>query len=207
MQNKLTIKYLPIDDLTPYENNARTHSSEQVNEIARSIAKHGFTNPILLDGSNGIVAGHGRLLAAKQLGMKDVPTIDLQFTSEAAKKAYIIADNKLALNAGWDYELLRVEFDLLEDAGIDLADTGFNELEIASICNETVENAEEEWKDMPEFEQEDKMAYRTIKVHFNDDQAVDEFAKLVFQKITDKTKYIWFPQQEKEEVADIRYES
>ncbi len=136
----MQIKYIPIQDLKPYENNARTHSDEQVQEIVNSIKRRGWTNPILLDGKNGIVAGHGRLMAAKKLGMVEVPTIDLSFSTDAEKAQYVIADNKIALNAGWDFDVLNVEFDLIENAGLDLTDTGFNENEIDEIRNPEVLN-------------------------------------------------------------------
>lgn len=140
MHNQLAIKYVSIDQLIPYEGNARTHSENQVNEIVKSIKRHGWTNPILLDGRNEIIAGHGRLLAAKKLGLNEVPTIDLSFMSDAQKAEYIIADNKLALNAGWDYDILNIQFDVLEDAGIDLTDTGFSEEELNSIRNPEILN-------------------------------------------------------------------
>jgi ParB-like chromosome segregation protein Spo0J len=133
MLSQLAIKYVNVEQLIPYSNNARTHSDEQISQIAKSIKKHGFTNPILLDGKNGIIAGHGRLLAAKKLKLSEVPTIDLSFASDAEKAEYIIADNKLALNADWDFDTLRIEFDLISDAGIDLAETGFSEHEIESL--------------------------------------------------------------------------
>lgn len=136
----MEIKYLDIQELNPYKNNSRTHSDKQIGEIVNSIKKRGWTNPILLDGNKGIVAGHGRLLAAKKLGMSKVPTIDLSFKTEAEKAEYIIADNKIALNAGWDYDILNVEFDLIEDAGLDLTDTGFNEDEIEEIRNPEILN-------------------------------------------------------------------
>jgi ParB-like chromosome segregation protein Spo0J len=98
-----------VDSLIPYINNSRTHSDEQVAQIAGSIKEFGWTNPILVDGANGIIAGHGRLLAARKLGYKEVPTIELADLTETQKKAYIIADNRLALNAGWDNELLTIE--------------------------------------------------------------------------------------------------
>ncbi len=131
----LQIQYKKIDDLIPYQDNSRTHSPEQIQEIVDSIKRRGWTNPILLDSHNGIVAGHGRLLAAQKLGLKRVPTIDLSFASEADKVEYIIADNKLALNAGWDYGILKLQFDLLEDAGLDLKNTGFHEDELKEIRN------------------------------------------------------------------------
>src|SRR6187455_77043 len=95
--------------LIPYARNARTHSDAQVAQIAASIREFGFTNPVLVDGENGIIAGHGRLLAARKLGLATVPVIELAGLSAAQKRAYIIADNKLALNAGWDEDLLRLE--------------------------------------------------------------------------------------------------
>jgi DNA modification methylase len=135
MEENLSIKYLPIESLIPYDGNARTHSDFQLQEIMDSIRDNGWTNPILLDGQNGIVAGHGRLLAAQKLGLKRVPTIDLSFASEAKKAQYIIQDNKLALNAGWDFGILNVQFDFLEDAGLDLIKTGFTIDEILAIRN------------------------------------------------------------------------
>lgn len=128
----LKIEYKKIDDLIPYVNNARTHSEEQVAQIAASIREFGFTNPILLDGDNGIIAGHGRLKAAQKLKLKDVPTIQLEGLSENQKKAYILADNKLSLNAGWDDEILKIE---LEGVG-ELTDlVGFSPDELNLIFN------------------------------------------------------------------------
>jgi ParB-like chromosome segregation protein Spo0J len=129
----LLIEYRPLPDLVPYGRNPRTHSEEQVAQIVSSIREFGFTNPILLDGSKGIIAGHGRLLAAKELGLETVPCIDLSHLSEEQKRAYIIADNKLALNAGWDEELLRLELSELKELGADLELTGFNPMELADI--------------------------------------------------------------------------
>ena len=105
MAKSLKITYCPVCELTPYMRNARTHSDKQIDQVAASIKEFGFTNPILLDGDKSIIAGHGRLLAAKKIGMNQVPTITLDHMTEAQKRAYIIADNKLALNAGWDDEL------------------------------------------------------------------------------------------------------
>ena len=96
----------PLDRLAPYERNARTHSAEQVAQIAASIQEFGFTNPILVDGADGILAGHGRLAAAKDMGLAEVPVIVLDHLSPEQRRAYILADNKLALNAGWDIDLL-----------------------------------------------------------------------------------------------------
>ena len=105
----MEIVYKKVNELIPYINNSRTHSEEQVNQIVASINEFGFTNPLLIDEKDSIIAGHGRLLASKKLGMEEVPCIVLKGLTEAQKKAYIIADNKMALNAGWDDELLKIE--------------------------------------------------------------------------------------------------
>ena len=122
-----------VSELIPYVKNSRTHSDEQVAQIAASIKEFGWTNPILIDGENGIIAGHGRLMAARKLGYKAVPTIELKDLTETQKKAYIIADNKLALNAGWDNEMLKLEFDDLAEMGFDLELTGFSLDEIDAL--------------------------------------------------------------------------
>jgi ParB-like chromosome segregation protein Spo0J len=135
---KITTK--KVDSLIPYVKNSRTHSDAQVAQIAASIKEFGWTNPILVDGDNGIIAGHGRLLAARKLGHKDVPTIELKDLTETQKKAYIIADNKLALNAGWDDEMLKIEIaDLLAD-GFTLSVLGFDTDELQKLL------------DVPDFE-------------------------------------------------------
>lgn len=117
---ELTIIYKDIDNLIPYVNNSRTHSDEQVMQIASSIKEFGFTNPILIDEQGGVIAGHGRVLAGKKLGLKEVPTITLVGLTDAQKKAYVIADNKLALNAGWDFETLKYEIECLEELNFDV---------------------------------------------------------------------------------------
>jgi ParB-like chromosome segregation protein Spo0J len=125
MTAQLKIVYKKTEDLIPYARNSRTHNESQVTQLAASIKEFGFTNPILLDGKNGIIAGHGRVMAAQKLGETKVPTIELSHLTEHQKRAYIIADNKLALNSGWDNELLALELDDLKDAGYDITLTGF----------------------------------------------------------------------------------
>jgi len=122
-----------VEDLIPYARNARTHSDEQVDKIAASIREFGFLNPVITDGDNGIVAGHGRIMAAKKLGIAEVPTVEAAHLTDAQKRAYILADNRLALDAGWDDELLRVEFTDLEAGGFDLELTGFTLDEIGAL--------------------------------------------------------------------------
>jgi ParB-like chromosome segregation protein Spo0J len=131
--NPLEIRYLSIDELVPYSRNPRTHSDEQISQIAASIQEFGFTNPILIDSKQGIIAGHGRLAAAKELGFEKVPCIDLSHLTEDQKRAYVIADNKLALNGGWNDELLRLELMDLKELGADLELTGFDAIELADI--------------------------------------------------------------------------
>lgn len=135
MADKLKVSYRRVEDLIPYARNARTHSDDQVARIAGSIKEFGWTNPILVDGENGIIAGHGRLAAARKLGMSEVPVIELDGLSDVQKRAYIIADNKMALDAGWDDELLKIEFEDLKIEGYDLDHTGFSEVEIGNVLN------------------------------------------------------------------------
>ena len=122
-----------IDLLIPYARNSRTHSDSQVTKIASSIKEFGFLNPVIVDKDNGIIAGHGRVMAAKKLGLKEVPILLVEHLSETQKRAYIIADNRLALDAGWDEEMLRVEFAELADDGFNLELTGFELGEITNI--------------------------------------------------------------------------
>lgn len=122
-----------VSRLVPYARNARTHSDAQVAQIAASIREFGFANPVLVDGERGIIAGHGRLLAARKLGMAEVPTIELAHLTPAQRKAYVLADNKLALNAGWDTDLLRLELGSLKDEGFSLELTGFGDDELAAL--------------------------------------------------------------------------
>ncbi len=129
----LKVEYKNIKELIPYCNNSRTHSDEQVLQIASSIKEFGFTNPVLIDGQGGIIAGHGRIMAAQKLKMDEVPTITLSDLSEAQKKAYIIADNKLALNSGWDDELLKIELEQLKELDFDLGLIGFDEIELGNM--------------------------------------------------------------------------
>lgn len=127
------IELWPVDRLQPYERNARTHSAEQVAQIAASIVEFGFTNPILVDSNDGIIAGHGRLTAAQELGLRTVPVVVLDHLSDRQRKAYILADNQLALNAGWDTDLLRGELQDLAEQDFDLSLIGFSDDELADL--------------------------------------------------------------------------
>ena len=135
----IKIEWRKTGDLTPFARNSRTHSDEQVAQIAASIREFGFTNPILVDEVNSIIAGHGRLAAAMRLGLEQVPTITLAGLTDAQKRAYVIADNKLALNAGWDFELLASELRGLAVDDFDLSLIGFNEVELAALLADKTE--------------------------------------------------------------------
>ena len=133
-----------VDSLIPYARNARTHSDAQVAQIAASIREFGWTNPILVDGESGIIAGHGRLLAARKLGMEQVPCIELAGLTETQRKAYILADNKLAMNAGWDEDMLRLELGELAAMDFDTLLTGFEDAEIEALLTSAVAVADDE---------------------------------------------------------------
>lgn len=130
------LEQIKVSLLIPYNNNSRTHDDEQVVQIAESIKEFGFTNPILIDADNNIVAGHGRLLAAQKLDIDTVPCIRLNDLTDAQRKAYVIADNKLALNASWDNEILKFEIQNLQALDFDINLLGFNEKELLQILND-----------------------------------------------------------------------
>ena len=129
----MKIENIALDALIPYARNSRTHSDAQVAQVAASIVEFGFTNPVLIDGQGGIIAGHGRVMAARKLALDKVPCIRLGHLSEAQKRAYVIADNKLAANAGWDEKMLALEFKDLQDMGFDLDLTGFDDKDINAM--------------------------------------------------------------------------
>jgi hypothetical protein len=191
--------------LIPYVQNARTHTDEQVEMIVASIREFGFTNPVLVDGKNGVIAGHGRVLAAKRLGMTEVPVIELADLSEEQKRAYMLADNKLALLAGWDDDILRIEINALRDAGFEIDLTGFDEREIDQLFVAD-RDPSSLWAGMPEFNQPNASAFRSIIVHFKDTAGVEDFKLAVAQPgITDVTKFIWFPPVPEEGYMDRHY--
>ncbi len=136
---KQQIEYVETASLIPYARNSRTHSDEQIAQICGSIKEFGFTNPVLIDADGLIIAGHGRTMAAQRLNMKEVPCLRLAHLTEAQKKAYIIADNKLALNAGWDEEMLALELGDLQGLDFDLSLTGFDDDELNALLAEAVE--------------------------------------------------------------------
>jgi ParB-like chromosome segregation protein Spo0J len=132
----LQITYRPIESLIPYARNSRTHSDAQVAQIAASIKEFGWTNPVLIDAEGGIIAGHGRIMAGRKIGMTEAPCIVLDGLTEAQRRAYVIADNKLALNAGWDIDLLKIELKDLDAEKFDLTLTGFELGELTTLFDE-----------------------------------------------------------------------
>ena len=154
MTEQLRVEYRKIETLIPFARNPRTHSEAQIAKLASSIVEFGWTQPILVDGANGIIAGHGRLAAARKLDLLEVPVIELGHLNPAQKRAYVIADNRLALDAGWDEELLSLELAELSEAGYDLSMTGFSNEEI----EELLVGAEQALQDEPSDESEDDAA-------------------------------------------------
>lgn len=144
LRGAVAIRQQRVDQLIPYAQNARTHSDAQVAQISASIREFGFNNPVLVDGENGIIAGHGRVMAARKLGLEVVPVVELAHLSEAQKRAYILADNKLAEQAGWDRELLSLELGDLNDLGVDLGDLGFEGKELDELLSHGLGDMREE---------------------------------------------------------------
>ena len=157
MTEQLRVEYRKIETLIPFARNPRTHSEAQIAKLASSIVEFGWTQPILVDGSNGIIAGHGRLAAARKLDLLEVPVIELGHLTPAQKRAYVIADNRLALDAGWDEELLSLELAELSEAGYDLTMTGFSNEEIEELLVGAEQALQDESPDEPEDDAADEV--------------------------------------------------
>ena len=133
MNTTTKMELVSIDKLIPYINNARTHSPEQVNKLRSSLREFGFINPVIIDKDYNVIAGHGRILAAREERIDEVPCVFVDYLTEAQKKAYILADNRMAMDAGWDEELLRMEIEALQAEAFDVSLTGFDDQEIADL--------------------------------------------------------------------------
>jgi DNA modification methylase len=189
----MQIEHLALDSLIPYARNSRTHSDEQVAQVAASIREFGFTNPVLIDGEGGIIAGHGRVMAARRLGLSDIPCIRLAHLTEAQKRAYVIADNKLALNAGWDDEMLALEFKDLKGMGIDLELTGFGLGDIEELLaaldatpdGNTDEDEVPEVPEMPVSKLGDVWILGKHRVMCGDSTSIDEVDVLMNGELAD----------------------
>ena len=145
MKTTSEMQLVPITKLVPYVNNARTHSPEQINKLRSSLREFGFINPVIIDRDFGVIAGHGRILAAKGEGITEVPCVFADHLTEAQKKAYIIADNRMAMDAGWDEELLRVEIEALQAEAFDLSLTGFDEKELSDLFKDDADVQEDDF--------------------------------------------------------------
>ena len=145
MKTTTEMQLVPVAKLVPYVNNARTHSPEQINKLRSSLREFGFINPVIIDRDFGVIAGHGRILAAKEEGITEVPCVFADHLTDAQKKAYIIADNRMAMDAGWDEELLRVEIEALQAEDFDLALTGFDEKELSKLFDDGTEGEEDDF--------------------------------------------------------------
>lgn len=182
---KQKIEYISTEELIPYARNSRTHSDEQVAQICASIKEFGFTNPVLVDAEGVIIAGHGRTMAAQRLKMKEVPCLRLSHLTEAQKKAYVIADNKLALNAGWDDEMLALELGELNDLDFDLSLTGFDDDELNALLVEAVEEGLVDEDDVPDAPDEpvsvlgDIWVLGSHRVMCGDSTSIDAVDKLM----------------------------
>lgn len=186
------IEYIEVSKLIPYANNARTHDDNQVTQIASSIREFGFNNPILIDDNYGIIAGHGRLMAAKKLGLLEAPTIKLSHLSDAQRKAYILADNRIAMNSGWDNELLALELKDLDD-NIDLSLLGFDADELSALLNPveltdglTDEDAVPEVPDEPVTKLGDIYQLGNHRLMCGDSTSIDAVEKLMDGQLADQ---------------------
>lgn len=161
----IKVEQRKVADLIPFARNSRTHSDEQIAQIAASIREFGWTNPILIDGKNTIIAGHGRLAAARKLDLAEVPAIVLDHLDEAQKRALVIADNKLALNAGWDFELLENEIRGLDSEGFDLSLLGFDHAELEKMLADVAPIG------LPELADGDREPFQQMTFTLHDEQA------------------------------------
>jgi DNA modification methylase len=192
--SKTKIEHVSIDKLIPYARNSRTHSDAQVAQIAASIKEFGFTNPVLVDGDGGIIAGHGRVMAAKSMKLDSVPCIRLDHLTEAQKKAYVIADNKLALNAGWNDQMLGLELADLQGLGFDLELTGFSKDELASLMAPEPTDGHTDEDEVPSIPEQPKSQRGDVwllgehRLMCGDSTQADDLAKLMDG---DKADLVW----------------
>jgi len=203
----MNIKQTEINKIIPYAKNPRKNDAA-IAKVAASIKEFGWRQPIVVDAEMVVIAGHTRLEAARQLGLESVPVHIATDLTANQIKAYRIADNRVSEEAKWDEALLALEIGDLQLDGYDVTQTGFDlgEIENLFLEKEQGENdAEAEWTGMPEFNQQDKTAFRSFPIHFKNQEAVDQFAALINQKISDRTRYVWFPEIEIDRMADKEY--
>lgn len=204
----MKIEHLATASLIPYARNAKKHDASQVAKLAGSIREFGFNNPVLIDNDNGIIAGHGRVLAAQSLALEKIPCIRLGHLTDTQRKAYILADNRLAeIGGGWDEEMLKLELaDLREN--LNLEEIGWNSAEIDKLLDsgELAASPEIEWEGMPDYEGLEP-CFRKVTVSFDREEDVTAFFGLLQQSYTEKTKSIWFPGKERRNLKSQVWES
>jgi hypothetical protein len=201
----VNIDQVSIDSVIEYANNPR-NNADAVDKVAASIQEFGWQQPIVVDENMVVIVGHTRLLAAKKLGLEEVPVqVADQLTPEQAK-AYRLADNRVNEYASWDMKMLGIELRGLDDLGIDLELTGFNNIELASLLidPEIIDDHFSEWQGMPEYESEN-VAHKSVVLHFLKAQDVNDFSQLIGQPIGERTKYLWFPPVEREDAKSQEY--
>ncbi len=206
----MEVEMIPISEIIPYEKNPRKND-KAVDVVAKSITEFGFKQPIVMDKNNVIVVGHTRFKAAQKIGMQEVPIVWADELTEAQVKAYRIMDNKSNEYSYWNYDILKQEILDLKNFKIDIGLTGFTEEEINFFNPDTDKpsnNPYEEWRKSGtlDYENADKMGYKTILLHFKEAKDCKAFSELLNQTITEKTKYLWYPQQAIDKVSDLTYE-
>ena len=200
-------KTAKVEDLIPYARNSRTHSDAQVDKIAASIKEFSFLNPVITDGDNGIVAGHGRIMAAKKLGMESVPVIEAKHLTEAQRRAYVIADNRLAEIADWDQDILKVELDDISQ-DIDLEILGFDVFDDKKPDTSYQQGETDfgyEWEGMPDFEPPEH-EHCKIVFRFRNEDDLQRFAGLIGQDLRSTTKSAWYPEKPPQDQAAYRWQ-
>jgi len=203
-----SINNIDIKNIKENPNNPRKHSDKQIEQLVASINEFGFTNPILINEQNMIIAGHGRYMAAKKIKLKEVPAIKLENLTEKQLTALMIADNKLGMNSAWDEDLLWQQIETLNADNFDIELLGFDKEQIIPFIEDEslVNDVLEEWKGMPEFVSDDKTAYRSVIVHFENEDDVAAFQEKLEQSFSEKAKYIWYPHKENMDTESKRYE-
>jgi hypothetical protein len=196
-------KAVKLAELKPWPRNARMHSAAQIEQLRASIREFGFTNPILVDDAGTVIAGHGRIIAAKAEGLTELPAIELRGLTQTQKRALVIADNQLALKAEWNVELLTLELEQLQADEFAMPTLGFEAFELNELLG-GVNDPNAIWQGMPGFEQENQPGFRKLVVHFADAAAVADFKRRIGQDFTDEAVYLWHPRLQRQRFDDKR---
>ena len=207
---RISVEYIPISEIIPYRNNPRVND-KAVDIVATSIKEYGFKVPIILDKDNIVIAGHTRLKAALKLGIPEVPIIWAESLTDEQAKAFRLMDNKSHEYSSWDFDLLKQEMIELKNLKFEVGLTGFDMDEIKFFNfnkEDQANNAYTEWRKnaVLDYLNDDKTGFKTILLHFPDQDAIDDFCKLINQNMTPKTKFLWYPKEPEDEVADLQYE-